>query len=121
MSWRNRQDRSPRMAGWIIGHNSTVISLPFRTLEHTVFVAGLIEGGRVSMAKEIPLAYQDILFLDELTESPWNFLRVLRQPLKVESVVRALIVPVAEYRCPVNDSRGHHVVGSEAFLFGGTL
>jgi Magnesium chelatase, subunit ChlI len=79
-------------------------------LDHTVFDAGLIDGGRVSMATEVPLAYQDILFLDELTESPGNFLGFLQQPVEAESVARALIVPIEQ--SPGVRSTIHEVITS---------
>jgi hypothetical protein len=79
-------------------------------LDHTVFEVSLIDGGRVSMATEVPLAYQDILFLDELTESPCNVLGVLRQPLEVERVAHALIRPVEQ--SPGVRSTIHEVITS---------
>jgi predicted ATPase with chaperone activity len=110
MGCGHRHHRSPRLAGWTIGPIATVISRQFRTLDHTVFEASLIDGGRVSMATEVPLAYQDILFLDELTESPCNVLGVLRQPLEVERVAHALIRPVEQ--SPGVRSTIHEVITS---------
>jgi magnesium chelatase family protein len=78
--------RIHRVAGLTGARTAWVTTRPCRAPHHTISDAGLIGGGHVPMPGEVSLAYNGVLFLDELPEFRRHVLEVLRQPLE-ESLI----------------------------------
>jgi magnesium chelatase family protein len=70
-----------RGAGLTGDRTACVTTWPFRAPHHTISAVGLIGGGPVPLLREVSLAHNGILFLDELPEFRRHVLEVLRQPL----------------------------------------
>lgn len=60
---------------------------PFRNPHHTISRVGLIGGGINPRPGEISLAHRGLLFLDEFSQFPKNFIEDLRQPLENKAVI----------------------------------
>ncbi len=67
--------------------NNLIWKRPFRNPHHTISRIGLIGGGISPGPGEISLAHMGILFLDEFSQFPKNFIEDLRQPLENREVV----------------------------------
>src|SRR5262249_18496276 len=79
--------RIHRVAGLTGDRTALVTTRPFPAPHQTISDVGLIYGGHVPMRGEVSLAYNGVLFLDELPEFRRHVLEVLRQPLE-ESLIR---------------------------------
>ena len=67
--------------------NGILTTRPFRAPHHTISDIALIGGGAYPRPGEVSLAHRGVLFLDELPEFKRGVLEVLRQPLKMESLL----------------------------------
>jgi magnesium chelatase family protein len=74
-----------------------VTTRPCRALHHTISDVRLIGDGHILMPGDMSLAYNDVLFLDELPKFHRQVLEVLRQPLE-ESVICIQSRGRAEYQ-----------------------
>jgi len=71
-----------RLAGRTGDCTALATTQPFCALHHTISDVGLIAGGHVPMPKEVSLAQNGVLFLDEPPEFRRQVLEVLCQPLE---------------------------------------
>lgn len=65
-----------------LGNEHIVKRRPFRAPHHTSSAVSLIGGGHHVKPGEISMAYNGVLFLDEIIEFPKSVLQVLRQPME---------------------------------------
>ena len=78
------------MAGLLTKGAGLLHARPFRAPHHSISDAGLIGGGSgTPRPREVSLAHNEILFLDELPEFHRNVLELLRQSLEEHSVTIA--------------------------------
>ena len=70
------------VAGKIDDHTALMTRRPFRSPHHTISDVALVGGGTFPQPREISLAHNGVLFLDELPEFKRSVLEVMRQPLE---------------------------------------
>ena len=85
-------------SGLFTGGNN--IKRPFRNPHHTITRTALVGGGKEIKAGEITLAYNGVLFLDEILEFKREILEVLREPLE-EKVINITRIN-GSYKLPSN-------------------